>query len=197
MSESLIPKPGPALCGEVLLNLRKTNERLCAENKRLCATLEALTKERDELIKTLKAYRDETIEPKEEGCNKTAEDYAREQGVKPVTDISALYGGWPPECVNDGFEEALKQWRATDTELCAELERVTKERDELKEALDRWIANTKPQQALTEEILRLEFELEALRLRVRDDLQSAVSTLNALLNALAASNDEKVCSDEN
>jgi len=43
--------------------------------------------------------------------NLTAEEYARRQGVSPVTDVSQLYGNFDPEDW-DGFDEALEQWRS-------------------------------------------------------------------------------------
>jgi hypothetical protein len=39
------------------------------------------------------------------------EELARAQGVGPVTDFTALLGGWPEEERNDGFEEAVARWR--------------------------------------------------------------------------------------
>lgn len=37
---------------------------------------------------------------------------AREQGVRPVARLEDLLGGWPAEERDDGFEEALMQWRS-------------------------------------------------------------------------------------
>ncbi len=37
---------------------------------------------------------------------------AREQGVKPVTHLEDLLGGWPVEEREDGFEETLMKWRS-------------------------------------------------------------------------------------
>lgn len=42
---------------------------------------------------------------------KSFEELAREQGVRPVERLEDLLGGWPEEEVNDGFEEALLEWR--------------------------------------------------------------------------------------
>ena len=39
------------------------------------------------------------------------EDFARQQGVRPVEHLEELLGGWPEEDVNDGFEAALERWR--------------------------------------------------------------------------------------
>jgi hypothetical protein len=43
--------------------------------------------------------------------NLTAEEYARRQGVTPVTDVSQLYGNFDPGDW-EGFDEALEQWRS-------------------------------------------------------------------------------------
>jgi hypothetical protein len=43
--------------------------------------------------------------------NLSAEELARRQGVKPVEDISKLYGNGDPADW-EGFDEALEQWRA-------------------------------------------------------------------------------------
>jgi hypothetical protein len=37
---------------------------------------------------------------------------AREQGVQPVARLEDLMGGWPAEERDDGFEEALMEWRS-------------------------------------------------------------------------------------
>lgn len=42
---------------------------------------------------------------------KSFDELAREQGVRPVERYEDLAGGWPEDEVNDGFEEALLQWR--------------------------------------------------------------------------------------
>lgn len=39
------------------------------------------------------------------------EEIARRQGVRPVERIEDLLGGWPPEQIDDGFEEAVIRWR--------------------------------------------------------------------------------------
>jgi hypothetical protein len=39
------------------------------------------------------------------------EDFARQQGVRPVEHLEELLGGWPEDDVNDGFEAALERWR--------------------------------------------------------------------------------------
>lgn len=41
------------------------------------------------------------------------EDLARQQGVRPVTRLEDLAGGWPEDQIDDGFEEALERWRRT------------------------------------------------------------------------------------
>lgn len=40
----------------------------------------------------------------------TVDELAAEQGVKNVP-VNELLGGWPPEELNDGFDEALEKWR--------------------------------------------------------------------------------------
>ena len=42
--------------------------------------------------------------------NLSAEEYARRQGVQPMTNIALLYGGGKPEDWQ-GFDEALESWR--------------------------------------------------------------------------------------
>jgi len=42
--------------------------------------------------------------------NPTAEEYARRQGVQPVTEVASLYGMGEPEDW-EGFDEALQEWR--------------------------------------------------------------------------------------
>ena len=41
----------------------------------------------------------------------SAEEYARRQGVKPVTDIATLYGPGEPQDWQ-GFDKALERWHA-------------------------------------------------------------------------------------
>lgn len=43
----------------------------------------------------------------------TVEELAKEQGVKHVP-VEELFGGWPPEEINDGFDEAIRKWRDED-----------------------------------------------------------------------------------
>jgi hypothetical protein len=40
----------------------------------------------------------------------TIEDLARMQGVKPIKDVSALFGTWPGD-INDGFEQFVQELR--------------------------------------------------------------------------------------
>ena len=42
--------------------------------------------------------------------NLSAEELAQRQGVQPVTDAAALYGGGDPADW-EGFDEALEEWR--------------------------------------------------------------------------------------
>lgn len=44
------------------------------------------------------------------------EELARIQGVRPVENFESLLGGWPPEEVDDGFEEAVARWRGHEPE---------------------------------------------------------------------------------
>jgi hypothetical protein len=41
----------------------------------------------------------------------TLEELAAEQGYKKVP-VEELFGGWPDDEINDGFDEALRSWRA-------------------------------------------------------------------------------------
>jgi len=43
----------------------------------------------------------------------TVEELAAEQGVVPVP-VEELFGGWPPEEINDGFDKAVRKWRDED-----------------------------------------------------------------------------------
>jgi hypothetical protein len=42
------------------------------------------------------------------------EELIRQQGIRPVQSIDDLLGGWPEDQIDDGFEEALKEWRRAD-----------------------------------------------------------------------------------
>ncbi|HSF41853.1 MAG TPA: hypothetical protein VLT87_18775 [Thermoanaerobaculia bacterium] len=42
------------------------------------------------------------------------EEVARRQGVGPIERVEDLIGGWPPEEIDDGFEEAVTRWRQAD-----------------------------------------------------------------------------------
>lgn len=48
------------------------------------------------------------IDPKEFWKNKTIEELAAEQGVRPINDIAELRGDWPPE---DSIDEFLSEVR--------------------------------------------------------------------------------------
>jgi hypothetical protein len=41
----------------------------------------------------------------------TFEQLAEAQGVKPVTTLESILGGWPEDEINDGFEDAVEAWR--------------------------------------------------------------------------------------
>ncbi len=41
----------------------------------------------------------------------TVEELARAQGVQPVERFETLLGGWPSDELNDGFEDAVAEWR--------------------------------------------------------------------------------------
>ncbi|HYO12308.1 MAG TPA: hypothetical protein VE685_03820 [Thermoanaerobaculia bacterium] len=45
---------------------------------------------------------------------RSVEELARLQGTGPVESIEDLMGGWPPEEVDDGFEEAVLRWRRSE-----------------------------------------------------------------------------------
>ncbi|MFL6195406.1 MAG: hypothetical protein ACJ75H_14610 [Thermoanaerobaculia bacterium] len=42
------------------------------------------------------------------------DELMRQQGTRPVECIDDLLGGWPEDQIDDGFEEALKEWRRAD-----------------------------------------------------------------------------------
>lgn len=44
------------------------------------------------------------------------DELAELQNVRPVERIEQVVGGWPPDEIDDGFEEALVQWRRRGTE---------------------------------------------------------------------------------
>ena len=46
----------------------------------------------------------------------TIDDLAARQGVKPVESLDAIMGGWPEEEREDGFEQAVEEWRRTELE---------------------------------------------------------------------------------
>jgi hypothetical protein len=39
------------------------------------------------------------------------DELAEQQGVKPIESLDDLAGGWPESELNDGFEDAVVQWR--------------------------------------------------------------------------------------
>lgn len=45
---------------------------------------------------------------------RSVEELARLQGTRPVESIEAIMGGWPPEEIDDGFEEAVLRWRRSE-----------------------------------------------------------------------------------
>ncbi|MFP5289044.1 MAG: hypothetical protein ACLGI9_25120 [Thermoanaerobaculia bacterium] len=45
---------------------------------------------------------------------------ARLQGTGPVERVEDILGGWPPEEVEDGFEEAVLRWRRSEIEYPGE-----------------------------------------------------------------------------
>ena len=57
------------------------------------------------------------------------EEVARRQGARPVERVEDLIGGWPPEEVDDGFEEAVIRWRQVDLAAWNELSRSRWDRD--------------------------------------------------------------------
>jgi hypothetical protein len=46
--------------------------------------------------------------------SRTLEELAKEQGVRPISDIGELMGGWPKDEIDDGFEDAVRAWRQGD-----------------------------------------------------------------------------------
>jgi hypothetical protein len=48
--------------------------------------------------------------------NRTLDEVAAEQGVKPITDLDEALGGWPEDELDDGFEQAVASWREAELE---------------------------------------------------------------------------------
>lgn len=46
--------------------------------------------------------------------HQTFEQLVQEQGVQPATRLSDYQGGWPKDQLEDGFEEAVIEWRRGD-----------------------------------------------------------------------------------
>ena len=44
------------------------------------------------------------------------EELARTQGVSLVRSLDAVLGGWPDDELEDGFEQAVQQWRSAELE---------------------------------------------------------------------------------
>ncbi len=44
------------------------------------------------------------------------DELCRRQGVPPLTAADDLAGGWPPDDLDDGFEAAVRHWRAAETD---------------------------------------------------------------------------------
>ncbi len=51
--------------------------------------------------------------------DRTLDEVAAEQGVKPVTDLDEARGGWPKDELDDGFEQAVASWREAELEQSA------------------------------------------------------------------------------
>jgi len=50
---------------------------------------------------------------------RTLQEIIEEQGTKPVRSVDDFRGGWPPEEINDGFEEWYRQQRQADRDRSA------------------------------------------------------------------------------
>jgi hypothetical protein len=48
--------------------------------------------------------------------NRTLDEVAAGQGVKPVTDLDETLGGWPKDELDDEFEQAVASWREAESE---------------------------------------------------------------------------------
>ena len=51
-----------------------------------------------------------------ESCS--LDELAHRQGVSAPGLVANLYGGWPIDELNDGFEEAFRRWRKSELEQC-------------------------------------------------------------------------------
>ncbi len=51
--------------------------------------------------------------------NRTLDEVAAEQGMKPVSDLDEALGGWPEDELDDAFEQAVASWREAELEQSA------------------------------------------------------------------------------
>ena len=58
----------------------------------------------------------ETLGQEQFWQDRTLDEVAAEQGVKPVTDLDEALGGWPNDELDDGFEQAVASWREAEDE---------------------------------------------------------------------------------
>ena len=48
------------------------------------------------------------------------DDLAKQQGVAVPSSVDELLGGWPTDELDDDFEQALEQWRRSESELVSD-----------------------------------------------------------------------------
>jgi hypothetical protein len=48
------------------------------------------------------------------------DDLAKQQGVGVPPSLEELLGGWPTDELDDDFEQALEQWRRSESELASD-----------------------------------------------------------------------------
>jgi hypothetical protein len=48
--------------------------------------------------------------------NRSIEELEAMQGLSGPTDLNRIFGGWPEDQLDDGFERVLEQWRAPESD---------------------------------------------------------------------------------
>lgn len=75
--------------------------------------------------KALKRENDPALARGNDWQGASFEEIARRQGVRPIERVEDLVGGWPPEEIDDGFEEVVVRWRQADLAAWNERPRIS------------------------------------------------------------------------